>query len=418
MTQRHYQQQEDLLAPVGSKDVRNYSIHHNSQKLVDVKKIRTGKKNRKPRLKSNFFNQIKVHQSSMKLAKNPKKVIKGKTKAAVVSNVKLEDDTKRAPESVSNTVAEVGNTRSEENVDSLKNDEWLKVLTSDCIAESEDVKKNFILKIEELAKMDSVYSTVVEVSNIVFDLGIMAVRQMFYLEEAFQYVTAIALMSYGGSWTILAGVIAAGEVFGTKGVLTEACKVGMNFIYDDEEDVDEFLPLEIKSNIKHLGLQMSLLIAVIVSPSWAELCITISLASKYACLFPVQEILMKTISKPDSAVYVFETIDEPWFDLLALVASNILSLTVFGCFPRFTTSVYMGYIGVELLMEGLKNNFHMPIDKEIWKNNQMQYYSWAAATMMAMWQAIYGYTGIAECLSGLMFVYPVVKLYNYVYVLD
>jgi len=420
MTQRHYQKQEDLLADFDktarAKDVQNYTIHGKSRKLLDDKNVCIGKKVRKPRLKLNFFNQIKVHQSSMKLAKSPKKATKSTIKASVASNVKLENRPKRAPEGSRKVIAEVGNAISEEKVDCFESEEWL---TSDPFKELADVNMNFTSIIEGFLQSDSV-NAVVELSKIACDLAFVGVRRIFYLEEELQYLTAMTLISYGGSWTILAGVIAASEAFGTKGVLTEACGVGMKFISEDEADEEELLPIEIKKIIKQLGLQTSLLIAVIVSPSWAELCITFALASKYTCLVPVQDILKKTISKPDSLELedVFDTIEESWFDLLALIACNILSLTVFGCFPRFTTSVYMGYIGVELMMEGLMKNVDMPVDKEFWKNNQTQYYAWAIIAVMAVWQAIYGYTGIAECLSWLMFVYPVVKLYNYVSNMD
>jgi len=414
MTQRHYQKQEDLLAETArAKDIKNYSIHGKSRKLLDDENVCRGKKVRKPRLKSNFFNQIKVHQSSMKLAKSPKKVTKSTTKVDVASNVKLEKGPRRAPEGARKSVAVVGNATSEDNDEWLKNEEWLGNLTSDPFMELEDVRMNFNSKIEGFLNSNSV-NAVVELSKIFCDFTFVGVQRMFYLEEEFQYVTAMTLISYGGSWTVLAGAIATVEVFGTKGVVTEACRVGIKFISDDEEDEEELLPIEIKKNIEQLGLHTSLLIAIIVSPSWAELCITIALASKYTCLVPVQDILKKTISKPDSLEDVFDTIEDSWFDLLALIACNILSLTVFGCFPRFTTAVYMGYIGIELMMKGLMNNVDVPVDKEFWKNNQTQYYTWAVVVVMAVWQAIYGYTGIAECLSWLMFVYPVVKLYNYV----
>jgi len=402
MTQRHYQEQEDLLADFDktarAKDVKNDSIHDNSRKLLDDESVCSGKKVHKPRLKLNFFNQMKVHQSSMKLAKNPKKATKNTTKAAVAYNVKQEGPIS-APEGGSESVAEVVNPISGE----------LNVLTPEYFTNLEDVKINFISKIEGFLNSDSV-NAVVELSKIVYDLATVGIRRMFCLEEGFQYVTAMTLISYGGSWTILAGVFAAGDAFGTNRVLTEACKVGLKFISDEEQDGEEILPIEVKESVKQLGLQTSLLIAIIVSPSCAELCITIALASKYACLVPVKDILKKTISEPDS----LEVVDDSWFDLLALIACNIFSLTVFGCFPRFTTSVYMGYVGLELMMKGLMNNIHMPVRKEFWKKNQTQYYIWAVVTIMALWQAIYGYTGIAECLSWVMFVYPVVKLYNYV----
>jgi len=423
VTQRHYQEQEDLLADFDetarAKDVKNYSMHDNSRKLLDDENVCSEKKVHKPQLKLNFFNQMKVHQSSMKLVKSPKKDTQTTRKAAVTSNVKLEKCPNRVSEGASKSVADVGYAISEENVDCLKNEECLNDLTPDYFTDLEDVKMSFMSKIEGFLNSNSVIS-VVELSKIVCDLATVGIRQMFCLEEEFQYVTAIMLISYGGSWTLLAGLIAAGDTFGTKGVLAESFKVGMKFFSEDEEEEEELLPIEIKNNVKQLGLQTSLLIAIMVSSSWAELCISIALASKCACLVPVKDILKKTISNPDSLKDVFDTdtVEDSWFDLLALIACNIFSLTLSGCFPRFATSVYMGYIGLELMMKGLMINVDMPVDKEFWKNNRTQYYSWAVVTVMAIWQAIYGYTGIGECLSWVMFVYPVVKLYNYVNNMD
>jgi len=410
MAQRQYQAQDDL--DIGSLDVQDYSAHRKSRNSFDENVSRSGV--RKPRLKSNFFNQIKVHQSSMKLAKSPKKASK---KATVESAVKIENSTSSAPENATKAAAGSGCANDEDN-DWLNNESWLKDLTADSFSELEDVKNSFTSKIEGLVNHDSL-NAVLEGYVIACDVGFNFVRELLKHEEEFRYVSAMALISYGGTWNTLAGVIAAVEAFDTKRVLAEGYRVGMQFFSEDEDtEEDELKPSEITASIKQLGLQISLLISIMVSPSWAELCITIAFASKFTRLIPVQDILKRTISKPgpfpDDEDDIFDMVDDSWFDLLSVIACNIVSLTFFGCFPNLVTAAYMGYIGVSLLMEGLVNKVDLfQIDESFWLKNKTQYYAWSVVVIMSVWQAIYGYTGIAEPLSWLMFVYPVVRVFNF-----
>merc|ERR1712060_855340 len=218
------------------------------------------------------------------------------------------------------------------------------------------------------------------------------------------------------------GSIAAIEAFGTMSALEEVFHVGVAFLFEDSDDV--VTPAQVKENLRQLGLQTTLLMAVLVSPSWAEICITIAFASKFTKLVPVKE-LLKMLTIPDQDENEFDEyfghIDASWFDLIAVISCNILSLIFFGCFPRLTTAMYMGYLGVSLLMEGLVNRpINIPVlwdselfDKDFWMEKSTQYSVWTIVAVMAIWQAVSGYDGVFLLLSWSMFLYPVVAACNY-----
>jgi len=259
--------------------------------------------------------------------------------------------------------------------------------------------------------------TVMESTVISFKIMMEIVLNAPMYEEYFRIIASLCLIFYGGSWTNLAGSIAAIEAFGTIPALQEVFEVGVAFLFDDSDDV--VTPARIKENLRQLGLQTTLLIAVLVSPSWAEICITIAFASKFTILVPVQELLKKVMSRPVADVNeyndCFDDIDTSWFDLIAVIACNILSLIFFGCLPRLTTAMYMGYLGVALLMEGfVARPINIPIiwdselfDKEFWMKTSTQYSVWAIVAVMAIWQAVSGYEGVFLLLSWSMFLYPV-----------
>jgi len=269
--------------------------------------------------------------------------------------------------------------------------------------------------------VDSIAETMIESTAISFEILKEIVLYALMCEEEFKIIASLALLFYGGSWTNLAGSIAAIEAFGTIPALQEVFEVGKAFLFDDSED--EVTPARIKTNLRQLGLQTTLLIAVLVSPSWAEICITIAFASKFTILVPVEELLKKMMSRPDFAVTefhdYFDDIDTSWFDLIAVIACNILSLIFFGCLPRLTTAMYMGYLGVSLLMDSLvARPINMIMweseifDKDFWKEKSTQYSVWAAVAFMAIWQAVSGYDGVCLFLSSSMFLYPAVTLCN------
>jgi len=242
-------------------------------------------------------------------------------------------------------------------------------------------------------------------------------------EEELKYLTSFSLICYGGSWTTLAGILAAVEVFEIELVLQEAIEVGTIFFSDDTDQ--EVSPIAIKESCKKLGLQISLLIAVVVSPSWAQLCISIAFASKFVRLVPIEQFLRNTMSRPDidknELDEYFSHVDTDWFHLLNLVVCNITSLTFFGCFPRLLTAMYMGYLGVSVLMESLVDrfSFYIPIvweseviSKRFWMKGTTQCCVWGLIALMSVWQAFYGYGGVCLFLSWSMFLHPVVQVFN------
>jgi len=270
--------------------------------------------------------------------------------------------------------------------------------------------------------VDSMAEAMIESTVIAFQILQEILLEAPKYEEEFRFIASVGLIFYGGSWTNLAGVIAAIEAFGTIKTLQEVYEVGMAFLFDESED--GVTPCQIKENLRQLGLQSTLLMAVRVSPSWAEICITIAFASKFTTLVPVKDLLKMLTSSPDQDENEFDEyfghIDASWFELIALISCNIMSLIFFGCFPRLTTAMYMGYLGVSLFMEGLVNRpINIPIlwdseifDMNFWLMKSTQYYTWVIVAVMAVWQAVSGYEGVFLLLSWSMFLYPVVKVYN------
>jgi len=365
MAQFQYQEQEDLVATSGSS--RKFSMRHiRSRKSFDA---RNKKKVRKPTLKPGVFKQTKPKESVEKV-KNTKA---GTNQVSESKPVTVE------PQNVFCEMLGFGN------------------------------------------GVDSMAETMIESTVIALQILKEILLEAPKYEEEFRFIASVGLIFYGGSWTNLAGGIAAVEAFGTIKALQEIYQVGMAFLFDESEN--GVTPGEIKENLRQLGLQTTLLMAVLVSPSWAEICITIAFASKFTTLVPVKE-LLKMLTSPDQDENEFDEyfghIDDSWFDLIAVISCNILSLIFFGCFPRLTTAMYMGYLGVSLLMEGLVNRpINIPVlwdseifDMNFWMMESTQYYTWGIVAVMAIWQAVSGYDGIFLLLSWSMFLYPVVKVLN------
>jgi len=236
-------------------------------------------------------------------------------------------------------------------------------------------------------------------------------------EVEYKFCASMALICYGGSWTSLAGIIGASEIFGTWKVLEETFALVTAFFYTDLGN-GCLSPGQMKAKIRKLGLHIALFIATLVSASWAEICITLAFTSKYTSLIPVQEFLKKTVSKP--VTVQSQGVDASWFELISVTACNMLSFIVFGCFPRLITAMYMGYIGVSLMHEVVKDYLsYLPLiwNSEISQGNFLmtkstQCVAWGIVTFMAVWQSVSEYTGLFVFLSWLMFLYPTVEVYN------
>jgi len=247
--------------------------------------------------------------------------------------------------------------------------------------------------------------------------------QMPKCQEEFKFITSMALLLYGGSWTRLAGIIAALEAFGTNDVLKEAFQLGKTFFSDDSEG-DEVTPNQLKKSFRDLASHTALLVAVNVTPALAEICLSIAFASKYTPLVQGQGILRNFISRSvnlgtTEADHSFSSVDTSWIDFIGVLGCNILSLITFGCFPCFGTAMYMGYLGVSLLIDVIKvmhmeilGEFLVVFDEGLWMKKSTQYYAWGIVVLMAIWQAVSEYNGVCLPLSWLMFFHPLIKLYN------
>merc|ERR1719419_927087 len=301
-----------------------------------------------------------------------------------------------------------------DDIDGFTSESWTVLL--------EEIKKSLTAKACDLRNMDT--------ENVIVDCFWYLLAAMYELpkyEEELKYVTSISLICYGGSWSTLAGIVAAAEAFGTKKVVQAARKVGVIFLFDEDYDCEhDITPSEIIDTFRNAALHIALMIAVVVCPSWAEICITVSISSKFACLLPMQDFLKHLLMGPGAVKSelddYFGIVDQAWFDILSLFTCNIFSLILFGCFPRLITAMYMGYLGFVVLADALMDHAHfyipmlsdseMVFRKSIWMQNTTQYYTWGIVAVMAVWQAISGYQGTFLFSSWLMFLFPVMYVYN------
>jgi len=403
MTQYQYQEQEDLMRdfdlPARKEVVRNSpEVDEFSKEFSSYRKEEAVK----PTITPNFFKQSKPSEA----AKNSKRINE---------SLNIDGDAEET------TVA-----GGSEKPNVLSCDLRYDAVFDDLSPESfaimfEDLKKlwtSITAQLPNICSLDDVLRCGTEVLGMTKE----AVLEVVKYEEELKYVEAAALLIYGGSWTYLAGVVASIEAFGTQQVLEEAWRVGTIFLSDDTEEEEDVSPAEIKETLRKLGLHIALLISITVSPSWAEICITVAFASKFAHLIPVKDTLKSTMSMTNEESSelddYFSIVDDSWFDLLAVVAANILSLTLFGCFPRLTTAIYMGYNGASIAMKSLISsgtiNYHgdLEVHENFWMNKSVQFYIWGFVVAMSMWQALDGYSGYCVFLSWLMFLHPVVRAYN------
>merc|ERR1719193_2216355 len=103
-------------------------------------------------------------------------------------------------------------------------------------------------------------------------------------EEELKYMTAAALVCYGGSWTTLAGIFAAADVFEIEKTAEKAREIGVLLVSGDDELQHDVSAGELKAFIKNLGLHIALMVSVVYYPPWAEICVSLAFASKFSCL--------------------------------------------------------------------------------------------------------------------------------------
>jgi len=417
MATQHYQEQEqdDLMAafdaPIkevgmstlrrrrSSKNVQS-NFDHNSRKEVN-----------KPTLKTNFYKEADVPIASKKSSRSDDRAS---------ATVEPRRDVKERNLGVSDekVMHRVGHTQASEK-DRLSE-------VTECFSYEafnvllEEIQKTIATKAGALQNLESVNAVVgkfVKTLDVVFEVP--------KYQEQLKYITALALVCYGGSWTMLAGIIAAVEIFGTEEAVDQTVKVGNQIIYEEYDNDHEVTPQEIKETFRNMALHFGLILAVVLCPSVAEICISIAFASKISPLVSVKQLLKEIMTSPDVANMdlddYFGLVDPEWFQLLSLFGCNIVSVILFGCFPRLITAMFMGYFGFCMLAEAIQNGvdnfipfatYSVAFQEDVWVQKRTQYYVWSFVAVMAVWQAMNDYSGSFEFISWCMFLYPAVRIYN------
>jgi len=230
-------------------------------------------------------------------------------------------------------------------------------------------------------------------------------------EEEFKILTAGCLFFYGGSWTLLASLMAAVELFDTKEELAAAYLIGEKFMsvedYDKEDDVT---PSQLMQTFKKVGMQFALMLAVLHSDAWAEICVSFAFASKLNTIVNMEVFYEEQMD--------LSAADSEWLSLISSISSTILSFIIYGVWPGLVVCMYMAYIGLQCLMTvpyqiGVPYGFMSCLTfKELLTNPSNQTTLWVCIIFTALWQAYCSYTGALELLSWLMFLLPAVQLFN------
>jgi len=232
-------------------------------------------------------------------------------------------------------------------------------------------------------------------------------------EEEFKILTAGCLFFYGGSWTLLASFMAAVELFDTKEELVAAYLIGEKFMsvedYDGEDDVT---PSQLMQTFKKVGMQFALMLAVLHSDAWAEICVSFAFASKLNTIVNMEVFYEEKLD--------LSAADYEWLSLISSISSTILSFIIYGVWPGLVVCMYMAYVGLECLMTvpyqlGIPYGLMSCVTfKELLTNPSNQTILWDCIIFTALWQAYCSYTGALEFLSWLMFLLPAVQLFNIV----
>jgi len=226
-------------------------------------------------------------------------------------------------------------------------------------------------------------------------------------------LTAGCLFFYGGSWTLLASFIAAVELFDTKEELAAAYRVGEKFMsVEDFDEEDDVTPSQLMQTFKKVGMQFALMLAVLHSDAWAEICVSFAFASKLNTIVNMEVFYEEKMDLSAS--------DNEWLSLISSISSTILSFIIYGVWPGLVICMYMAYIGLQFLIT-VPYQFGVPYGfmscltfKELLTNPNNQTTLWLCLVFTALWQAFCSYTGALEFLSWFMFLLPAVQLFNIV----
>jgi len=417
MATQHYQEQEqdDLMAafdaPIkevgsstlrrrhGSKNVRS-DFDHNNRKEVN-----------KPTLKANFYKEADVPVASKKSSR-----LDDRARATVEPRQDVKE--RRQELSEEEVINKAGHTQASEKYRPSEVPEYFS--SESFYVLLEEIQKTIIAKAGVLRNYGSVNAVLGK-----FVKTLDFVCEVPKYQEELKYITALALVCYGGSWTMLAGIIAAVEIFGTEEAIEQTLAVGNDILYEEYDNDHEVSPGEIKETFRNMALHFGLIVAVVMCPSVGEICISIAFACKFSPLVSAKQILKNMMMSPDVASMdlddYFGLVDPEWFDLLSLFGCNIVSVILIGCFPRLITAMFMGYFGFCVFAETVQNgvnifiplaNYSVTFKESVWIQKTTQCYVWAFVAVMAVWQATNGYSGSFAFLSWCMFLYPAVRIYN------
>jgi hypothetical protein len=419
------QEQEDLMADFDAprKELRRSSLRRRrvSKKHIDDFDNISRRQVNKPTLKTNFFQQTEALKDETKGAADRRYDVNGRDLVSFEEDCTERDGWKsevRGKEDLSTAVPK----HQQEVLPDFIDDECFTSESFNVLLE--EIKKVITAQAGVIRNLDAVNEMFASFAN-AFEM----IWEVPKYEEELKYVTAAALVCYGGSWTTLAGIIAAVEAFGVINVVEEASRLGMIFLFEEYDYEYDVTPEEVRACFKNVGLHIALLIAVVICPSWAEMCICMAFASKFSCLLTAEDHLYLSssgVTNKERGDY-FGLMNPEWFDLFSSFACATISLIVFGFFPRMVIAMYMGYLGCAITAETLLSsrlNICVPfvlesenvvLRKNRWMELEIQYYAWTFVFVMAFWQSLYGYSGAFEFISWSMFLLPVVQVYNIIY---
>jgi len=231
-------------------------------------------------------------------------------------------------------------------------------------------------------------------------------------ENELWVVASLCLFLYGGSWVRLASILAATELFGTHEVLHKAYELVLNIMGEDLPS-DDHIPFEdLKKTFKDLGMHVALVLAVLYTDFWAEVCVTLAFAIKLTPTTRMYAELFDVSSEDDS--------DAEWVAILCSVLAAVISSIFYCFFPGVGTAMYMAFYGMRCFLNGQRELWiptgsfdYVIITTDEFTKSDNQFALWFSAGFTALWQAHCGYSGVFLFLSWSMFLLPAVKIYNF-----
>jgi len=202
----------------------------------------------------------------------------------------------------------------------------------------------------------------------------------------------VYLIWYGGSYPILAAILAGCEISGMKQTLWEGYRIGKKLTENPQNT--EIATGEIKELVKEAGLQFSWLLAMWNFPIWAEVCVIVVLISRLSLTFPIVRMLRERTFKQKLDIRDEDPLPEiRW---LPLIGSGFLAFIFMRIFPCLVTGLYMGHIGIYNLIltdfdkATTKANVQdFSVIKQVFLKNESttRSYVWGILLVISLWQA-------------------------------